>query len=60
MSKAFRRFEILLPLRFNDDTPVPGDLVADTHLELNKLADFRQSAADCRGATILSSAKVCT
>ena len=34
MSSAFRRFEILLPLRFNDGTFVPGELVADTLLEL--------------------------
>jgi hypothetical protein len=25
-----RRFEVLLPLRFNDGTPVPGAAVADT------------------------------
>ena len=34
MSKVFRRFEILLPLRFNDGRPVPDDLIADTLLEL--------------------------
>jgi hypothetical protein len=34
MSSTFRRFEILLPLRFNDGTSVPGELVADTLLEL--------------------------
>jgi len=32
MSKAFRRFEILLPLRFNDGSAVPEELVADTLL----------------------------
>ncbi len=26
MSEAFRRFEILLPLRFNDGQPVPDEL----------------------------------
>jgi hypothetical protein len=36
MSSTFRRFEILLPLRFNDGRPVPGDLVADTLLELEQ------------------------
>jgi hypothetical protein len=36
MSKAFRRFEILLPLQFNDGQPVPGELVADTLLELRQ------------------------
>ena len=34
MSRTFRRFEILLPLRFNDGQPVPEELVADTLLEL--------------------------
>jgi hypothetical protein len=34
MTKAFRRFEILLPLRFNDGQPVPDELIADTLLEL--------------------------
>lgn len=36
MSKSFRRFEILLPRRFNDGIPVPDELVADTLLELRK------------------------
>ena len=36
MSKAYRRFEVLLPLRFNDDQPVPNELVADTLLELRQ------------------------
>lgn len=36
MSKTFRRYEILLPLRFNDDRPVPDELVADTLLELRQ------------------------
>jgi len=36
MSRAFRRFEILLPLRFNDGRPVPEDLVGDTLLELRQ------------------------
>lgn len=30
----FRRFEILLPLRFNDGQSVPDELIADTLLEL--------------------------
>lgn len=34
MSDSFRRFEILLPRRFNDGQPVPDDLVAETLLEL--------------------------
>ena len=34
MSRTFRRFEILLPLRFNDGQPVPDELIAETLLEL--------------------------
>lgn len=34
MSKAFRRFELLLPLRFNDGSPVPDELIGETILEL--------------------------
>ncbi len=34
MEKPFRRYEILLPRRFNDGQPVPDDLLADTLLEL--------------------------
>ena len=34
MSGFFRRFEILLPRRFNDGRPVPEELVAETLLEL--------------------------
>ena len=36
MSSAFRRFEMLLPLRFNDGTAVPNELVADSLLELRE------------------------
>ena len=34
MSDSFRRFEILLPRRFNDGQPIPDELIADTLLEL--------------------------
>jgi hypothetical protein len=34
MSRMVRRFEVLLPLRFNDGSPVPDDAVADTLIEL--------------------------
>ena len=34
MSSTFRRFEILLPLRFNEGQPVPPELIAETLLEL--------------------------
>jgi hypothetical protein len=33
---ALRRYEILLPLRFNDGRPVPPELVADTVLRLRE------------------------
>jgi len=36
MSRSLRRYEILLPLRFNDGQPVPDDLVADTLVELEE------------------------
>jgi hypothetical protein len=34
MSRTLRRFELLLPLRFNDGQPVPDDLIAETLIEL--------------------------
>jgi hypothetical protein len=34
MSSTLRRFEILLPLRFNDGQSVPDELVGQTLLEL--------------------------
>ncbi len=34
MSTSYRRFEILLPLRFNDGSSVPEEVIADTILEL--------------------------
>ncbi|MDB5322833.1 MAG: hypothetical protein JWN40_4464 [Phycisphaerales bacterium] len=36
MSGTFRRFEILLPLRFNDGQPVPNELIGMTLLELEQ------------------------
>jgi hypothetical protein len=36
MANTFRRFEILLPLRFNDGRAVPGELIADTLIELEQ------------------------
>jgi hypothetical protein len=36
MNNVYRRFEILLPLRFNDGREVPGDLIADTLLEIEQ------------------------
>ncbi len=34
MSQPFRRYEILLPLRFNDGTPVPPEILTATVQEL--------------------------
>ena len=48
MSKVFRRFEILLPLRFNDGQPVPDELIADTLLELRQ----QFGAVSCETQTI--------
>jgi len=48
MSKAFRRFEILLPLRFNDGQPVPDELAGATILELRE----RFGAVSCETQVI--------
>lgn len=36
MDKPFRRYEVLLPLRFNDGQSIPDNLIADTLLELEE------------------------
>lgn len=36
MSRTFRRFELLLPLRFNDGTPVPDETIGDVLIELRE------------------------
>ena len=36
MRKPFRRFELLLPTRFNSGLPVPDDAFAETLLELRE------------------------
>jgi hypothetical protein len=48
MSDSFRRFEILLPRRFNDGQPVPDELIADTLL----LLEQRFGAVSCETQTI--------
>ena len=48
MSASFRRFEILLPLRFNNGEPVPDGLIADALLELEE----RFGAVSCETQTI--------
>lgn len=48
MDKRYRRFEVLLPLKFNDGKPVPDDLIADTLLELEQ----RFGAVSCETQTI--------
>jgi hypothetical protein len=36
MSQHLRRFEILLPLKFNDGSPVPASLLEETRAELKR------------------------
>lgn len=48
MSRMVRRFEVLLPLRFNDGSAVPDDAIADTLLELEQ----RFGAVSCETQTI--------
>lgn len=48
MSETFRRFEVLLPLRFNDGQPVPDDLITEVLLELRE----RFGAVSCEPQTI--------
>ena len=48
MSRMVRRFEVLLPLRFNDGTPVPDEAVAETLVELEQ----RFGAVSCETQTI--------
>jgi hypothetical protein len=47
MSRSLRRYEILLPLRFNDGESVPDDLVAETLLELEQ--QFGAVSTEIRG-----------
>ncbi len=46
MSSTLRRFEILLPLRFNDGLPVPDELVGQTIQELRQ--QFRAASPQKR------------
>ena len=48
MSRMLRRYELLLPLRFNDGQPVPDDAIADTLLEL----EAKFGAVSCETQTI--------
>jgi hypothetical protein len=36
MSNGYRRYEILIPLRFNDGAEVPDEMVGDTLLEMRQ------------------------
>lgn len=49
MSSSFRRFEILLPRRFNDGQPVPDELIADALIELEE----RFGAVSCETQTVV-------
>ncbi len=48
MSREFRRFELLLPLRFNDGAPVPDEIIGATLLELRE----QFGAVSCESQTI--------
>ena len=48
MSASYRRFEILLPLAFNDGRPVPEDLVSQTLIDLEQ----RFGAVSCETQSI--------
>ena len=48
MSRRLRRFEVLLPLRFNDGTAVPEKTIADTLLEF----ESHFGAVSCETQTI--------
>lgn len=48
MSRMVRRFEVLLPLRFNDGSPVPDAVIADTLIELEE----QFGAVSCETQTI--------
>ncbi len=48
MSRTVRRFEVLLPLRLNDGTPIPEDFISDTLIELEE----RFGAVSCETQTI--------
>src|SRR5262245_14644261 len=48
MNRMLRRFELLLPLRFNDGQPVPDDLIAETLIEL----ETQFGAVSCETQTI--------
>lgn len=48
MSTSYRRFEILLPRRFNDGRPIPRELALETVMELRR----RFGAVSCETQTI--------
>ena len=48
MSRMLRRFEMLLPLRFNDGSSVPDAVIADTLIEFEE----RFGAVWCEMQTI--------
>jgi hypothetical protein len=48
MSREFRRFELLLPLRFNDGQPIPDEVIGETLSELRE----QFGAVSCESQTI--------
>lgn len=48
MSRTCRRYELLLPLRFNDGRGVPESLISETLIELRS----RFGAVSCEGSAV--------
>jgi hypothetical protein len=48
MGNGYRRYEILIPLRFNDGSDIPDELVGETIIELR----FRFGAVSSETQTI--------
>ncbi len=50
MSSGFRRYEVLLPLKFNDGAEVPDELISDTLTELRiRLGSVSSETQTIRG-----------
>lgn len=48
MDKPYRRYEVLLPLKYNNGSPVPDDLLAETLLGIRE----HFGAVSCESQTI--------
>ncbi len=49
MSNAFRRYEILLPLRYNDGSVVPDEIFGDALIELRRRFGYWQQESQLCG-----------